>query len=318
MFVDEAEIVVKGGDGGNGKVAFYANRSGTSGGDGGQGGRVVFVLSNNVNDLKKYTERTVFQAENGISGGPNKSLGRNGKDLFLQVPNNTSIIDLNTKNEAEINIDNPQLVVCYGGQGGRGNNAFKTSTNQTPRTAEKGAKGEERHIKLILKLIADYGLIGLPNAGKSSLLNVLTKASVKVADYPFTTLEPNLGVFNSKVIADIPGLIEGASAGKGLGIKFLKHIEKVSLLFHCLSCQSEDIVKDYQTVNQELAKYSKNLIDKRSIILLTKTDLITETEVNEFVKKITPFNPSILPVSIYNPTSLDKLKNIFNLETLDL
>lgn len=313
MFIDEAEIIVKGGDGGNGKVAFYANRSGTSGGDGGRGGRVSFILSNNVTTLKKYTEKTIFQAGNGVSGGSNKSLGANGKDLLLQVPNNTTVIDLETKKETEINVNNPQLVVCYGGQGGRGNNAFKTSTNQTPKTAEKGAKGEERHIKLILKLIADYGLIGLPNAGKSSLLNVLTKASVKVASYPFTTLEPNLGVFNSKVIADIPGLIEGASTGKGLGIKFLKHIEKVSLLFHCISCQSENIIKDYQTVNQELAEYNKNLLDKKSIILLTKTDLIKEDEIQKLVKKLSDYNSSILPVSIYNPQSLDKLKNIFNL-----
>ena len=313
MFIDEAEIVVKGGDGGNGKVAYYANRSGTSGGDGGRGGRVVFILSNNVTTLKKYTEKTVFKAENGVSGGSNKSLGANGKDLLLLVPNNTTVIDLGTKKEAEINTDNPQLVVCYGGLGGRGNNAFKTSTNQTPRTAEKGAKGEERHLKLILKLIADYGLMGLPNAGKSSLLNVLTKASVKVAAYPFTTLEPNLGVFNSKVIADIPGLIEGASTGKGLGIKFLKHIEKVSLLFHCISCQSEDIVKDYQTVIQELGKYSKNLLNKKSIILLTKIDLIKEDEVQKLIKKLSEYNSSVLPISIYNPESLDKLKNIFNL-----
>ena len=313
MFIDEAEIIVKGGDGGNGKVAYYANRSGTSGGDGGRGGRILFILSNNVTNLKKYTERTIFKAEDGTSGGSNKSLGANGDDLLLQVPNNTTVIDLKTNKETEINVKNPQLVVCYGGRGGRGNNAFKTSTNQTPKTAEKGAKGEERHIKLILKLIADYGLIGLPNAGKSSLLNVLTKASVKVAAYPFTTLEPNLGVFNSKVIADIPGLIEGASAGKGLGIKFLKHIEKVSLLLHCISCQSEDIIKDYQTVNKELSEYSNNLLNKKSIILLTKIDLIKADEIKDLVKKLLKVNSLVLTLSIYDSQSLDKLKVILNL-----
>lgn len=308
MFIDEAEITVAGGSGGNGKVAFFAMKSGPSGGNGGKGGDVYFVLNTNLVDLKKYTEKLVFNAEDGQEGGSNKRLGRDGKDLLLPVPLGTTIFDINSNQETEINRNNPKVLLCKGGKGGYGNEMFKTSTYQTPRRAELGAKGQERQIKLILRLIADYGLIGLPNAGKSTLLNELTAANVKTADYPFTTLEPNLGVFNGKVLADIPGLIEGASAGKGLGIKFLKHIEKVRLLLHCVAADSDDIKKDYQTVIRELGKYNPNLLNKRTVILLTKTDLLTKEAVNKKINQLLELNKKTLGVSVIDNDSLNKLK----------
>lgn len=308
MFIDEAEITIQGGDGGAGKVAFYANRKGPSGGNGGIGGDLYFVASSNSKDLKKFREVIKFKAQDGQAGGSNRRLGANGKDLYLQVPVNTTIID--TKTNREIILDNKltSALLCQGGEGGLGNDAFKTSTNRTPRKASQGEEGEKKMVKLILRLIADFGLIGLPNAGKSSLLNELTNANVKTANYPFTTLEPNLGVLDGKILADIPGLIEGASTGTGLGIKFLKHIEKVTLLLHCISVESETIEKDYQTVIEEISKYNKNILAKKSIILLTKIDLVSPNELKKKIKIVQKLNTHVLPVSIYYQHSLDQLK----------
>ena len=310
MFIDEAEITVQGGDGGAGKVAFFINKKGPSGGNGGKGGDLYFVASQNVSDLKKYSKKNFFKAENGEPGGSNRKLGANGKDLYLQVPINTTIVDNKNKEEITLTELSLPILVCRGGDSGFGNDSFKTSTDQTPHKATPGQKGQERKIKLILKLIADYGLIGLPNAGKSSLLNELTNANVRTADYPFTTLEPNLGVVKGKILADIPGLIEGASTGKGLGIKFLKHIEKVSLLLHCISVESENIKKDYQTVVDEISKYSKNILAKKTIILLTKTDLVSPEVVKEKRKILEKLQNEIIPVSIYDQNSLNKLRQV--------
>ncbi len=310
MFVDEAEITVQGGHGGPGKVAFFAMKAGPSGGNGGRGGDVYAVVNNNLSSLKRYVEKITFNAEDGQPGRSNRRVGLNGKDLILQVPNGTTIIDKETGEEVELNLQNPQILLSKGGIGGRGNDAFKSSTHQTPRHAEPGKAAKERHLKLIQKLIADYGLIGLPNAGKSSLLNVLTAANVRTAPYPFTTLEPNLGAYYGKVIADIPGLIEGASGGKGLGIKFLRHIEKVKLLLHCISAESEDVEKDYKTVIKELAQYNESLTHKKSVILLTKIDLATPEEVQKKLKILHKFNENVIPLTILDDATLVPLKKI--------
>jgi len=310
MFIDEAEINVKAGHGGAGKVSFFANRKGASGGNGGNGGDVYAVATSNLTHLKSFTERTKYFAENGLAGGRNKRSGLNGHDLTIKGPLGTTIINTKTGELVTLDINLPQVFLCSGGRGGRGNLAFKSSVNRTPKEAEPGKEGEERIFRLILKLIADFGLIGLPNAGKSSILNVLTRANVKTASYPFTTLEPNLGVFNGKVIADVPGLIEGASTGRGLGIKFLKHIEKVNLLLHCITAESENIEKDYKTVVNELSNYSKKLLEKKSVILLTKIDLVEKETLDKKINELRKLNCDIIPVSIYDKTSIEKLKKI--------
>ena len=310
MFIDEAQITVKGGHGGAGKVAFFRNRKGPSGGNGGPGGNVYAVATSNLTHLKPFTERIKFIGENGGPGGPNQRTGKYGDELDLKMPIGTTIIDVVTKAEFTITKDNPKILLCLGGLGGLGNSAFKSPTHRVPQNAEPGKEGEERNFKLILRLIANYGLIGLPNAGKSSLLNKLTSANVKTANYPFTTLEPNLGVYNGKVLADVPGLIEGASTGKGLGIKFLKHIEKVDLILHCISVESQDVATEYNTVINELKTYNSKLPEKKSIILLTKIDLIDKEEVEKKVKELKKFNKDVLPVSIYDEKSLKKFKEI--------
>ncbi len=308
MFVDEANITIQAGDGGHGKVAFFVNRKGPCGGDGGKGGDVYFVVNSNSKDLKRFTQMIVFKAEDGFPGGSNRKSGAKGKDLFLNVPIHTTIVDNQTNDEITLTEKLSRVLMCQGGKGGFGNDALKTSTNQTPHSARRGEKGQEKKIKLILRLIADFGLIGLPNAGKSSLLNKLTNANVRTADYPFTTLEPNLGVMGGKILADIPGLIEGASSGKGLGIKFLKHIEKVALLLHCISVESEDIEKDYQTVQEEISKYNPAILTKKTIILLTKSDLVTKETLEEKIKTVKKFNDHVIPVSIYSTNSLDLIR----------
>jgi len=312
MFIDEAEIIIKAGDGGAGKVAYFINKKGPCGGNGGRGGDLYFAVNSSTTDLKKFKERTKFKSEDGKSGGRNTREGAGGKDLYLQIPLNTTVINKQTGEEITLTDELTSIKICQGGNGGRGNDAFKSATNQTPHNAEQGQKGQEKEIKLILRLIANFGLIGLPNAGKSSLLNELTNAGVKTASYPFTTLEPNLGVFNGKVLADIPGLIEGASTGKGLGIKFLKHIEKVTLLLHCISVESENIEKDYQTVIDEIAKYNKNILSKKTVILLTKIDLISKEEVKKKLKILKKLNSEVLPVSIYDWDSLENLKKLIS------
>ncbi len=308
MFIDEAEITVQGGDGGTGKVAFFINKKGPCGGNGGKGGDLYFIANSNVTDLKKFAELTLFKAEDGQVGGSNRRVGRKGRDLYLSVPVNTTIIDKETDKEIALTDIQSTILVCQGGNGGCGNDSFKTPTHRTPRKATPGQKGIEKKITLILRLIAHFGLIGLPNAGKSSLLNELTNAHAKIANYPFTTLEPNLGVIDDKVLADIPGLIEGASTGKGLGIKFLKHIEKVSLLLHCISVESQNIEKDYKTVTEEISKYNKNILLKKSVILLTKSDLISKEEIKEKIKILKKLNSTVIPVSIHDCDSLEELK----------
>lgn len=311
MLSDEAEIIVKAGDGGSGRVSFFPGlKSGPNGGNGGRGGDVFIVVNNNHTSLNRYVTKRSYKAENGRPGETFLKSGRDADPLELPVPNGTTVIDSSTGEEVEVNTEHPRVLVCVGGKGGRGNTAFKSSTNTAPRIAEKGEAGQEKKLRLILKLIADCGFIGLPNAGKSSLLNELTAADVKTAPYAFTTLEPNLGVFNGKVIADIPGLIEGASQGRGLGIKFLKHIEKVKLLFHCISVESEDVVHDYKIIRGELESFSPLLVSKPEVILLTKFDLKPVAEIQQKKEQLAPYAKEIYTVSIHDADSIELLKDI--------
>lgn len=311
MFTDEIEIDLKAGKGGDGKVSFFpGKKSGPSGGNGGDGGNLFIVADSNISNLNHLIGKNIISAEDGKMGDINQKTGADGKDLEIKLPIGTLLIDTQTAEEIELTFDNQKVLVCKGGKGGKGNAELKSPSNTTPKIAEKGSLGQKRHFKIILRMIADFGLIGLPNAGKSSLLNELTNASVKVSDYPFTTLEPNLGALNGKIIADIPGLIEGASKGKGLGINFLKHIEKVKLLLHCISSESENLAYDYKVIMQELEEFNLELIKKRQIILLTKSDLLSSKDLTKKVKLLKRFQKEVYPVSILDTESLNKLKNL--------
>ncbi|MCL4374299.1 GTPase ObgE [Patescibacteria group bacterium] len=310
MFSDEAVITVSGGHGGAGRVAFFPKRQGPCGGDGGRGGDVYIVIDANLSNLNRYVQQKEFHAPDGAPGGAFNRKGHAGTDLFLPVPAYTTISEPQGRFAVEITAANSPFLICRGGAGGYGNDAFKSATNQTPRYAQPGRSGQIRTLKLVVKLIADCGLIGLPNAGKTSLLNALTNASARVAAYPFTTVEPNLGVMDKTIIADIPGLIEGASRGKGLGIKFLKHIEKVKLLLHCLSAESSDLKQDYQTINEELGSYSPALLEKPQVVLLTKADLLTPDLVAKKLRQLKRFVPRAYPVSIHDWDALEKIKTL--------
>lgn len=311
MLIDVVEITLRGGHGGPGRVSFNpGKRSGPNGGNGGKGGDIYISVTTDLRGLNQFSNTKIREAENGEMGGNFQKTGNDGKDLEIIMPLGTEITDKSTGEVFELDDINKRILICKGGLGGRGNFEFKSASNTTPRYAQKGLSGQERDLKLELKFIADFGLIGLPNAGKSSLLNELTAASVKVASYPFTTLEPNLGVWNKRVIADIPGLIEGAAEGKGLGIKFLKHIEKVKLLLHCISVESEDVLKDYQVVSEELKSYSKDLTSKKEIIILTKTDLVDKETIKEKIKQLKKLKRQIIPVSIHDWDSLQKLQEV--------
>ena len=313
MLIDEVEITVRGGKGGPGKVSFHKKKgAGPDGGDGGRGGDVHIQVTSDIYALARFLSKKECAAEDGQAGGSNDRAGAKGGDLTLQIPIGTTLID-QKGNEIELDELNEEILIAKGGLGGKGNAFFKSSSNTTPKYAQPGLRGEEKILSLKLKLIADFGLIGLPNAGKSSLLNELTNAEARIGDYPFTTLEPNLGALNGKVIADIPGLIEGAHLGKGLGISFLKHIEKVKMLLHCISSESENIASDYLTIVEEMKKYNPDLLKINQIILLTKSDLLDPKELDKKVKQLKKLQKTVLPISILDPNSLDKLKDLLAL-----
>ena len=293
MFIDEAEILVRSGKGGDGMMHFHREkfvpRGGPDGGDGGKGGDVILEVRPSLNTLQAFRRVSRYLARNGKNGGPNNMSGKSADDLIIAIPPGTVVYDAITGELiGDLTKANERLTICKGGRGGRGSQHFATSRNQAPRTAEKGEPSEERSLKLELKLIADIGLIGVPNAGKSTLLSVLTNAKPKIAPYPFTTLEPNLGVADvddntSVVLADIPGLIEGASQGVGLGHDFLRHIQRTRVLIHLLDGLSNDPVADYSQINSELSLFDPNLAKKPQIVALNKID---QPEVQERLKDI--------------------------------
>ena len=309
MFTDEVRIKIIAGQGGDGSVAFNKIKMslGPTGGSGGDGGNIYFKGVSDLTALNKYRHKKEYFAPDGKNGRGNCSDGPNGKDLELTVPAGTLIHNLDTLKDFEIIKPGQKILAAEGGEGGKGNFAFRSSTNTSPQEYEEGELGEESNLFLELRLIADVGLIGLPSAGKSSLLNELTAANAKVAQYHFTTLEPNLGVMNEVIIADIPGLIEGASLGKGLGIKFLRHIQRTKILLHCLSLDSDNILRDYKTVRKELQKFNKELLEKKELILLTKSDLLPEGELRKKIAEL-KFESKPLPVSIHDWDSIEKLK----------
>ena len=298
-FLDQAKIYVKAGDGGSGAASFRREKfiefGGPDGGDGGSGGSIVFIADRNLNTLIDFRYQQHFKAERGENGKGKKKTGKSGKNLILKVPVGTQIFeeDNNTLIE-DLNKSEQRITIAKGGKGGLGNVRFKSSTNRAPRKKTDGNKGENLWIWLQLKVIADVGIIGMPNAGKSSLLSILTSAKPKIANYPFTTINPNLGVvtYDDKEItlADIPGLIEGAHEGVGLGDKFLRHIERCKNLLHLIDITEENIFKNYFEVRNELSKYDKKLLNKREMIVFNKIDMMNEREID---KKVKDFNKKI-------------------------
>lgn len=312
MLLDNAIVTFQAGHGGAGKVSYYPRENaGPDGGNGGKGGDIYALGISDLTALNQFSHRKLIQAPNGQPGDGNRMFGKDGEDIEIKFPIGTKLVEQETKETFEINQVGDRVLICKGGLGGRGNFEFKSPRRTTPMFAQKGLPGDNKTFIIDLSLIADFGLIGLPNSGKSSLLNELTKANVKVANYPFTTLEPNLGVIGKKVIADIPGLIEGASEGKGLGDKFLKHIEKVEILLHCISLESEDLLKDYKLIRTELGNFNQDLLTKKEIIILTKSDLVTEELLKEKIKQLKGSKKEIITVSIYNWDSLETLKKFF-------
>jgi len=310
LFTDEVKIKVIAGRGGDGVVAFNKVKMslGPTGGKGGNGGDVYFEGVSNLSALNKYKHKKEYYAENGQNGKKDNSEGRRGKDLILTVPIGSVLHDLTNKKELEIVKVNQRILIANGGIGGRGNFFFRGPTNTSPKERELGKDGLVRDLFIELRFIADIGLIGLPSAGKSSLLNELTASKAKVGNYDFTTLEPNLGVMEGVILADIPGLIEGASEGRGLGTKFLRHIQRTKILIHCVSLESLDFERDYRIIRGELEKYSEELTQKRELILFTKTDLLEEKNIKQKVEKMRKINPEVLSVSIHDQNKLEELK----------
>ncbi|MFA7169546.1 MAG: GTPase ObgE [Candidatus Paceibacterota bacterium] len=313
MLIDEVNIRIVAGKGGDGCVAFDNSKGGRgpTGASGGKGGNVYMSATSNLTALNKFRFKKEFEAEDGQNGKNRLLDGRNGEDLILEVPIGTIAHNLDTGKDFEIMKSDDKILLARGGKGGRGNWFFRSPTNTTPKECETGKGGQAFNITLELRLIAQVGLIGFPSAGKSSLLNELTKAEVKVAAYPFTTLEPNLGDFYGLIIADIPGLIEGASEGKGLGTRFLRHIKRTNILIHCISAESEDLKKDYEIIRNELAKYAPELNNQKEYIFLTKTDLINEKEKENKIKELKKINPDVLAVSVYDYDELEEVKKLF-------
>lgn len=318
MFVDKVQVQVIAGNGGDGVVSFrheiYVDKGGPDGGDGGDGGNVVLVASRNQNTLAAFRFQKRIKAEDGQPGYKARRHGRSAKDLLVPLPVGTVVLDEAGKEIADLRHDGDSFIVAYGGKGGFGNAHFVSSVRQAPRVAEKGEKGDKGTFTFELRMIADVGLVGLPNAGKSSLLTAVSNARPEIANYPFTTLTPHLGVADvggeALLIADIPGLIEGASEGKGLGDEFLRHISRCSVLLHLIDVHSNDIIVDYTTIRGELAAYSKAIAKKPEIIVLTKTEDMSDDIIDMQVQLLRPAlskTAQVFTISSYAKKGLDTL-----------
>jgi len=325
MFIDEAKIRVKAGDGGNGCMAFrrekYVPRGGPSGGDGGHGGDIWMESSERHNTLVHFRFNPEYKAERGRHGEGSKKTGRDGEGIVLKVPVGTIVYDEDTGEKVhDFSRPDERVVIARGGRGGRGNAQFATSTHQAPREHEEGRPGEERNFRLELKLLADVGLVGYPNVGKSTLISVISAARPKVADYPFTTLEPNLGVVlagdkgkeESFVVADIPGLIEGAHTGSGLGTQFLRHIERTRLLVHMVDVSDSsgraDVVKDVEVIRGELASFGAGLEDKPTLMVASKIDVVNPEKLKKLKQWATRKKLKLYPISAVTGEGIEKLK----------
>jgi GTP-binding protein len=318
-FVDQAKFFVKAGDGGKGCVSFrrekFVPRGGPDGGDGGRGGSVILESSRRLQSLIDFRFRSHFKAERGVHGKGKDMHGRKGKDCIMPVPVGSIIKDGETGEViADLNEDGEQVIVALGGKGGMGNPHFSSGTNRTPRIATSGTEGEEKWLIIELKLIADIGLVGLPNAGKSTLLSRLSAANPKVAAYPFTTLEPQLGVLHLKyrescIIADIPGLIEGAHEGVGLGFTFLRHIERTRIILHVLDASSEQALDDFETVAGELAAYNDELLKRTTLVVLNKADIADEDEMSLLQKNLKEKGLDSAVISGLNGDGISDLKD---------
>lgn len=309
MFVDKVAVVIQAGDGGDGRISYrhekFIDRGGADGGDGGDGGSVVLVASRNQNTLANFRFQKLLKAANGQAGDKQKKHGANGKDLEVAVPVGTVVLNQEGDILADLAEDGQVAIIAQGGKGGFGNAHFVSSVRQTPRLAEKGERGDQLEATLELKMIADVGLVGLPNAGKSTLLASISQAKPEIADYPFTTLKPNLGVVridqeNSLLVADIPGLIEGASEGKGLGDEFLRHVERTNVLLHLIDAYQENVAEVYQTIQKELKTYAVDLTKRPQLVVLTKTDGLDQEIIADqtaALRKVVPRGTDIFAIS---------------------
>jgi len=314
MIIDDVKITVIAGHGGKGLVAFSGTKmsQGPTGGNGGKGGSVFIEGVSDLGALRQFRFKKENKAKDGQNGKSQLNDGYDGEDLILFVPVGTVAHILHTRKNIEINKIGQRELVVRGGQGGKGNFLFRSAINTSPMQFEEGKPGQSFEIRLELKMIADIGFIGLPNVGKSSLLNELTNAKSKVANYPFTTLEPNLGVYYNLILADIPGLIEGASEGKGLGAKFLRHIERTKILFHFVSADSADPILDYKTVRAELKTYNKALLNKPEYIFISKSDTVDKNVIENIKNDFKKLGKEVLAISIIDFDSLDNIKKILN------